>query len=196
MQAATTITGRMVPLDRADIDTDVIMPKQFGKRITRTGYGEVVFHDWRQEPDFVLNDDRFAGANVLVTGPNFGCGSSREHAPWGLQQYGFDAIVAPSFADIFRSNCGKIGLLAVSLSPQACRRLIELADDDPSTPVTIDLTEQRLEAGDVNEHFDLDPYVKRILVGGLDEIALTLGHDDAIAAYERARPGWLPRTRS
>jgi len=196
MQAVTTIHGRMMPLDRADIDTDVIMPKQFGKRMSRTGYGEVVFHDWRQEPGFVLDDDRFAGANVLVTGPNFGCGSSREHAAWGLQQYGFEAIVAPSFADIFRSNCGKIGLLAVSLAPEACRRLIELAGADPTTPVTIDLAEQRFEAGDVAEGFDLDPYVKRILTGGLDEIALSLAQVDAIAAYERSRTRWLPRTRS
>ncbi len=192
MRPVRRIHGRMVPLDRADVDTDQIMPKQFGKRIERTGYGDVVFYHWREEPDFVLNDPRYAGASVLVTGPNFGCGSSREHAPWGLQQYGFDAIVAPSFADIFASNCARIGLLTVTLPPQACDRLLALAAADPTATVSIDLAEQRLVAGDVDARFDIDPHTKRLLLEGLDEIDLALQREAAIAAYEQRRPPWQP----
>jgi 3-isopropylmalate/(R)-2-methylmalate dehydratase small subunit len=190
----TTIEGRMVPLDRADVDTDQIMPKQFLKRIERTGFGEFVFFDWRQEPDFVLNDERYEGANVLVAGPNFGSGSSREHAPWGLQQYGFDAVIAPSFADIFRNNCAKIGLLAVTLPTETCKRLIAMAESDPSTPIRIDLPEQTVRAGDVEASFEIDPHTKHLLVNGLDDIALTLEHADEIASFEQARAGWLPTT--
>ncbi len=194
MNPVTVITGRMVPLDRADVDTDQIMPKQFLKRIERTGFGEFVFHDWRQDPSFILNDPHYEGANVLVTGPNFGSGSSREHAPWGLQQYGFEAIVAPSFADIFRTNCAKTGLLTVSLPPETCRALIDMALREPATPVRIDLPSQEMVAGDVRESFDVDPHTKHLLVEGLDDIALTLRHADAIAAFERQRPAWLPAT--
>ncbi len=192
MQPVTTITGRMVPLDRADVDTDQIMPKQYLKRIERTGFGEFVFDDWRADADFVLNDERYDGANVLVTGPNFGSGSSREHAPWGLQQYGFDAIVAPSFADIFRSNCAKIGLLTVELSAARCKELIALATDEPAATIRIDLPEQVVVTELGTDHFDVDPYTKRLLVEGLDTIALTLQRDDAIAAFEASRPSFMP----
>lgn len=195
MKPVTTITGRMVPLDRADIDTDQIMPKQFLKRIERTGFGEYVFDDWRQDPDFVLNDPRHAGANILVTGPNFGSGSSREHAPWGLQQYGFEAVIAPSFADIFRSNCAKIGLLCVTLPEKVCRELVELATADPATECTIDLPEQRVSAAAVVEDFAFDPHTKHMLVNGLDQIGLTLQLDDEIAAFEAQRPSFMPVTR-
>jgi 3-isopropylmalate/(R)-2-methylmalate dehydratase small subunit len=188
------ITGRMAPLDRADVDTDQIMPKQFLKRIERTGFGEFVFHDWRQDPVFVLNDERYAGANVLVTGPNFGSGSSREHAPWGLQQHGFEAVIAPSFADIFRSNCAKIGLLTIVLPPEACKRLIALAEDDPRAPIRIDLPEQQVVTAAVHEAFEIDPHTKHMLLHGLDDIGLTLGHADAIAAFEAARPSHKPVT--
>jgi len=194
MDPVTVITGRMVPLDRADVDTDQIMPKQFLKRIERTGFGEFVFADWRQDPDFVLNDQRYAGANVLVAGPNFGSGSSREHAPWGLQQYGFDAVVAPSFADIFRNNCAKIGLLTVTLPTDVYKQLIALAQADPSAAITIDLPAQTLVAGDVSASFDFDAHTKHLLVNGLDDIALTLGHAEDITAFERDRPTWLPTT--
>ncbi len=194
MNPVTVITGRMAPLDRADVDTDQIMPKQFLKRIERTGFGAYVFHDWRADPDFVLNDERYAGANVLVTGPNFGSGSSREHAPWGLQQYGFEAIVAPSFADIFRTNCAKVGLLTVTLDAEVCKRLIRLAVDDPAAPIRIDLPEQQLVTGEVRVAFEIDPYTKHLLTEGLDDIALTLDHWEAIAAFESRRPGWLPIT--
>ena len=194
MTPVRVIAGRMVPLWRADVDTDQIMPKQFLKRIERTGFGEFVFHDWRSDPDFVLNDERYTGANVLVTGGNFGSGSSREHAPWGLQQYGFEAIVAPSFADIFRTNCAKIGLLTVELPPQECERLVALSSDDPHAPVRIDLPAQTVGAGGRAVHFDIDPHTKHLLVEGLDDIAMTLARDEEITAFERSRAAWLPTT--
>src|SRR5690606_25935364 len=141
----------------ADIDTDQIMPKEHLKRIERTGFGELVFSDWRNEPDFVLNDPRYAGANVLLTGANFGCGSSREHAPWGLQQYGFEAIIAPSFADIFRNNCVKIGLLTIELPAEQVKQLIAAATEDPATPIEIDLPEQQIVTGVLHTSFEVDP---------------------------------------
>ena len=202
MEPVTEIRSRMVPLDRADVDTDQIMPKQFLKRVERTGFGEFVFADWRQDPSFVLNDPRYAGAEVLVTGANFGSGSSREHAPWGLQQYGFRAVIAPSFADIFRGNSEKIGLLCVELPPDVVRALADLATADPSAEVRVDLRDQVVEAssaaatsarpGAVRAEFDFDPHVKHLLLEGLDDIALTLRHDDAIAAFEAQRPSWMP----
>ncbi|MGH8899297.1 MAG: 3-isopropylmalate dehydratase small subunit [Egibacteraceae bacterium] len=197
MKAVNVIEGRMVPLDRADVDTDQIMPKQFLKRIERTGFGEFVFFDWRAAADFVLNDSRYEGANVLVTGPNFGSGSSREHAPWGLAQYGFEAIVAPSFADIFRNNCAKIGLLTVALPAKVCRQLIELATQDPAgATVRIDLPAQTVTAPIGEWSFDIDPFTKHLLVEGLDDIGLTLQHTDVITSFEARRPSWLPRTVS
>ena len=192
MQPVTTITGRMVPLDRADVDTDQIMPKQYLKRIARTGFGEFVFDDWRADPDFVLNDERYEGANVLVTGPNFGSGSSREHAPWGLQQFGFDAVIAPSFADIFRNNCANIGLLTVELPPERCKELVALATDEPAATIRIDLPEQVVVTELGTDHFDVDLHTKRLLVEGLDSIALTLQRDDAITAFEASRPSYTP----
>jgi 3-isopropylmalate/(R)-2-methylmalate dehydratase small subunit len=194
VRRVTVIEGGMVPLDRADVDTDQIMPKQFLKRIERTGFGEFVFADWRADPGFVLNDARYAGANVLVAGSNFGSGSSREHAPWGLQQYGFEAVVAPSFADIFRANCAKIGLLCVELPAAVCKRLVALAQAEPTTTITVDLPAQRVRAGAVDVTFAIDPFTKHLLVEGLDDIALTVQHDDAIVAYERQRPTWRPTT--
>lgn len=192
MQAVTTVTGTMVPLDRADVDTDQIMPKQHLKRIERTGFGEFVFDDWRANPAFVLNDERYAAANVLVTGPNFGSGSSREHAPWGLQQYGFDAIIAPSFADIFRNNCSRIGLLTVVLPPDRCRALIELATREPAATIRIDLPEQVVVTEAGTDPFEIDPFAKHLLVEGLDQIGLTLARDDEISAFEAERPAFLP----
>lgn len=194
MKPVTEIKGRMVPLFRADVDTDQIMPKQFLKRIERTGFGEFVFDDWRQDPDFVLNDERYGGAKVLVTGPNFGSGSSREHAPWGLQQYGFEAIIAPSFADIFRSNCAKIGLLCVELPEKAVRLLVELAEQQPDAECVIDLPLQNVAAGEVEADFDFDAHAKHMLVNGLDQIGLTLEQDENIAAFEEARPAFMPVT--
>jgi 3-isopropylmalate/(R)-2-methylmalate dehydratase small subunit len=196
VKAVGVIEGRMVPLDRADVDTDQIMPKQHLKRIERTGFGEFVFADWRSDPAFVLNDARYDGANVLVAGPNFGSGSSREHAPWGLQQYGFDAVVAPSFADIFRNNCAKIGLLTVELPAGVCKRLAALATDDPASGVRVDLVQQEVVTALGVERFEIDPFVKHLLVEGLDDIGLTLRHADAITRFEASRPVWLPTTRA
>jgi 3-isopropylmalate/(R)-2-methylmalate dehydratase small subunit len=194
VKPVAVVEGRMVPLWRADVDTDQIMPKQFLKRIERTGFGEHVFHDWRADPEFVLNDERYAGASILVSGPNFGCGSSREHAPWGLQQWGFDAVIAPSFADIFRNNCAKVGLLTVELDAEVCRRLVAMAEADPAQVARIDLRGQRVQAGDVDDTFVIDPHTKHCLLEGLDDIGMSLQHADAITAFERTRPGWLPVT--
>lgn len=194
MNPVNVIAGRMVPLDRADVDTDQIMPKEHLKRIERTGFGEFLFSDWRSDPDFVLNDPRYTGANVLVTGPNFGSGSSREHAPWGLQQYGFDAIIAPSFADIFRNNCAKIGLLTVELPADVVKQLVAAAIEDPQAPIRIDLPEQQVVTGAVHTAFDVDPFTKHLLVHGLDDIELTLQHADDIDAFEAQRPAFLPTT--
>ena len=189
--------GRMAPLDRANVDTDQIIPKQFLKRIERSGFGPFLFADWRRnDPDFVLNRPEYEGASVLVTGPNFGCGSSREHAPWSLQDAGFRAIIAPGFADIFRSNCLKIGLLPVQLPERSVRRLLELAVEDPATTVTVDLETQTVSAAGLSERFDVDPFARGCLLEGWDAVALTLRHDDAIAAYEAGRDPWLAAVRA
>ncbi|GIU91187.1 MAG: 3-isopropylmalate dehydratase small subunit [Acidimicrobiia bacterium] len=195
MKAVTVVVGSMAPLRRANVDTDQIMPKQFLKRIERTGYGQFLFHDWRKEdPDFVLNRPEYSSAKILVTGPNFGSGSSREHAPWGLQDWGFEAIVAPSFADIFKNNCTKIGLLPVELSPKEVEWLMELAESDPSAEVTIDLDAQTVTYRDEFEaRFEIDGFTKWRLLNGYDDIGLTLRHEDAISAFEGTRPAHRPR---
>jgi 3-isopropylmalate/(R)-2-methylmalate dehydratase small subunit len=193
MDAFRAHEGRMAPLDRANVDTDQIIPKQFLKRIERSGFGPFLFYDWRRtDPGFVLNRPEYEGASVLVTGPNFGCGSSREHAPWSLQDAGFRAVIAPSFADIFRTNCMKIGLLPVALPEPSVRRLLELAEEDPATAVTVDLESLTVSAAGFSERFELDPYARECLLNGWDAIALTLRHDDEIAAYEARREDWLP----
>jgi 3-isopropylmalate/(R)-2-methylmalate dehydratase small subunit len=179
MEAITTISGNVSVLDRTDVDTDQIMPKQFLKRVERTGFGEFLFYDWAKEPGWDLPRNP-----ILVTGRNFGCGSSREHAPWGLQDYGFKAIVAPSFADIFKSNCTKIGLLPIELSEAEVRELMDAARTQPAT---IDLDAQEIRFGDTVARFEIDPETKHRLYNGLDDIALTLAQDDAIGAYERER---------
>ena len=198
MKAVETITATMAPLPRADVDTDQIMPKQFLKRVERTGYGEFLFHDWSRTPDgqldphFVLNRPEYRGAGILVTGRNFGSGSSREHAPWGLQDWGFRAIVAPSFADIFKTNCTKIGLLPVELSPKEVIWLTELAQERPGAEVEIDLIEQTVTAEGFAATFEIDPYIKHRLLHGLDDIEITLQREAEIAEFEQRRPGYLP----
>jgi 3-isopropylmalate/(R)-2-methylmalate dehydratase small subunit len=185
MKAFERLTARVAVLDRADVDTDQIMPKQFLKRIERTGFGEFVFFDWAKDPDFELNRPEYAGARVLVTGRNFGSGSSREHAPWGLQEYGFDVIVAPSFADIFRSNCIKIGLLPVVLPPDEVKELMRSGGRE----VTVDLDAQTVEDADGRLFgFEFDPDDKRRLLEGLDDIGLTLALGGEIDAYEERTP--------
>ena len=181
MQAIETISGPVSHLDRADVDTDQIMPKQFLKRVERTGFGEFLFFDWAKEPGWDLPPNP-----ILVAGENFGCGSSREHAPWGLQDYGFQAIVAPSFGDIFYSNCTKIGLLPVAIADAHGRALAAAAEGQ------VDLRAQEVryrgaDGGLVSVHFDIDQEIRRRLLDGLDDIALTLQHDETIASYESAR---------
>ena len=176
MEAIKTITGPVSVLDRTDVDTDQIMPKQFLKRVERTGFGEYLFYDWAKQPGWELPRNP-----ILVTGRNFGCGSSREHAPWGLQDYGFKAVVAPSFADIFASNCTKIGLLPVKLGEDEVRALMQAGE------ATIDLEAQELRFGDTVARFEIDPETKHRLLNGLDDIAMTLAQEDAIAAYEAQR---------
>jgi len=193
MDKFTVLNGVVAPLDRANVDTDQIIPKQFLKRIERTGFGPFLFYDWRRnDPGFVLNRPEYEGASVLVTGPNFGCGSSREHAPWSLQDAGFRAVIASSFADIFRNNCLKIGLLPVQLPETSVRRLLELAGEDPATVVAVDLEAGSVTAAGFSERFEVDPFARECLLHGWDGIALTLRHEDAIAAYEAAREAWLP----
>lgn len=193
MKAIDQITGTIAPLPRANVDTDQIMPKQYLKRVERTGYGEFVFAAWRKEPGFVLERPEYQNAKILVTGPNFGSGSSREHAPWGLQDWGFEAVVAPSFADIFFNNCTKIGLLPVVLSEKECRYLIELAEAEPDAEVTLSLPDQTVTyRQQFDARFEIDPFTKWCLTEGLDDIGLTLRHQAEIDAFESGRPAWKP----
>ena len=194
MEPFKTVTGTTAPLDRANVDTDQIMPKEFLKRIERTGFGEFVFHNWRQEEDdFVLARPEFRDAPILVAGPNFGSGSSREHAPWGLQDWGYKVVIAPSFADIFRSNCGKIGLLTVEL-PEADVR--ELLDGAPAE-ITVSLEDRTVTMPDGRVvAFAFDDKVRENLLNGWDDIALTLLREDRIAEYERTRERQGPSTLS
>ena len=194
MEPFTTVTGTTAPLDRANVDTDQIMPKEFLKRIERTGFGEFLFHNWRQEEtDFVLERPEFRDAPVLVAGPNFGSGSSREHAPWGLQDWGYKVIIAPSFADIFRSNCGKIGLLAVQLGEADVRELLDAAPAE----ITVSLEDRTVTMPDGRVvAFEIDEKVRENLINGWDDIALTLLREDKIAEYERDRERQGPSTLS
>jgi 3-isopropylmalate/(R)-2-methylmalate dehydratase small subunit len=192
MEPFTRVTGVLAPLDRSDVDTDQIIPKQFLKRIERSGYGPFLFYDWRRQGDFILDRAEYRGAQVLVTGANFGCGSSREHAPWSLLDAGFRAVIAPSFADIFKSNSFRCGLLPVELPEPAVRQLIELALLDPGMEITVDLERQRVAAGGFGASFALDPFFRECLLNGWDEVALTLRHEDDIARFESGRPAWLP----
>ena len=195
MQGVKQVDGRMAPLDLADVDTDQIIPKQFLKRIERTGYGPFLFYDWRARDNFVLDRPEYAGASVLVAGANFGCGSSREHAAWALRDFGFKAIVAPTFADIFRANCYKTGLLAVTLPESQVRHLIDLVSEDPTVEVIVDLQAQQVRGDGFSYRFEIDPFARECLLHGLDEIALVERHDDDIATYEKTRAGWLPSVK-
>lgn len=200
MEPIRTVAGTMAPMPRAQVDTDQIIPKQFLKRIERTGFGEFLFYDWaldaegERDPDFVLNRPEYQGATVLVAGPDFGTGSSREHAPWALADWGFEAIIAPSFGDIFRTNCGKIGLLAVELPSEVVESLLALADDDPQAVAEVDLERQLVTAPGVEAHFEIDSFTKYMLAEGLDEIGVTLLEEEAIAGFEAARPEFKPVT--
>jgi len=198
VEPVNTITGTMVPLMRPNVDTDQIVAKQSLKRVDRTGFGPYLFYDWAHdsegEPrtDFVLNDPAYRAARVLVTGRNFGSGSSREHAPWGLMDWGFRAIVATSFADIFRRNCYKNGLLPVVLDESAVKHLADLAQEDPTAEVVVDLEAQKVTAAKLESTFEIDPFVKECLLKGLDEIDLTLTAEAEIARFEDSRPRYKP----
>jgi 3-isopropylmalate/(R)-2-methylmalate dehydratase small subunit len=192
MEKVATIVGRALPLDRADVDTDQIIPAEYLKRVERTGFGEFLFDSWRKDPEFELNRPEYAGASILIAGPNFGSGSSREHAVWALEDAGFKAVIAPSFADIFRNNCFKIGLLPVELPAESVRALMDAVLDDPATEITVDLESQAVTAPAVEERFEIDGHTRWRLLEGLDDIGLTLRHADEIEAYEANRPAWLP----
>lgn len=204
MRAFTAVDSIVCPIDANDVDTDQIVPKQYLKRIERTGFGPFAFAEWRYEPDgtpkpeFAMNRPEHAGAEVMVTGRNFGCGSSREHAPWALEDAGFRVIIAPSFADIFRTNCGKIGVLCVELPDADVRRIFELVAKDPAVRCRVDLAAQTVHVDGtqgmegVEATFVIDGHTKRCLLEGLDDIGLTLQHEADIAAYEARRPAWRP----
>ena len=187
MKPVVRVSGRMLPLDRADVDTDQIIPKQFLKRIERTGYGPFLFYDWRQDEDFVLNRPEHEGASVMVTGANFGCGSSREHAPWAIRDAGFRAVIAPSFADIFRANCFKTGLMPVTLPQSQVQHLIDLASEDPGAEITVDLQKSEVRGDGFAYRFEMDAFQRECLLEGLDEISLVERHEKDIAAFEASR---------
>jgi 3-isopropylmalate/(R)-2-methylmalate dehydratase small subunit len=189
MQAFVQETGVVAPLDRVDVDTDQIIPKQFLKRIERTGFGQFLFFDWIKDPSFVLNNPAYKGASIIVSGRNFGCGSSREHAPWALQDYGFKVVIAPSFGDIFFNNSFKNGMLPIVLPEQTVNEILARAKERPGYKLTVDLERQVVsdEEGEVAK-FEVDPYRRNLLLNGLDDIGLTLKHEDEISAYERKQP--------
>jgi 3-isopropylmalate/(R)-2-methylmalate dehydratase small subunit len=194
MKAVRVHTGTAVPLPRSDVDTDQIIPSDWLKRVERTGFGRGLFSEWRDEPSFVLNDERFAGASILVAGPNFGVGSSREHAVWALMDYGFDVVIAPRFGDIFRNNSTKNGLVPVVLSEEVVTRLHVALEDDPATEIVIDVERLVVEVPSLGivEAFALDESTQHRFLHGLDDIGISLSHEDEIAAFEKSRPAWLP----
>jgi 3-isopropylmalate/(R)-2-methylmalate dehydratase small subunit len=199
MEAVRIITGTAVPLDRSDVDTDQIIPAEWLKRIQRTGFGAGLFSTWREnDRDFVLNRQEHAGASILVAGPNFGVGSSREHAVWALEDYGFKAIVAPRFGDIFRNNCTKVGLVPVVVTPEVGAALMRAVEADPSLEITIDVERGTVEApaAGITGTFPMDSFTRMRLLEGLDDIGLTLRNEGGISTYEAARPDYLFTTRS
>jgi 3-isopropylmalate/(R)-2-methylmalate dehydratase small subunit len=197
MKPVRRIVGKAVPLGYADVDTDQIIPSEWCKRVERTGYEDGLFAQWREEADFVLNQPRYAGAEILLAGHNFGCGSSREHAVWALLDYGFRAVIAPSFGDIFRNNSLKMGLVPAELPVETVDKLLASMESDPSAQIAIDIEALTVEAPDagVAVDFPLDGFTRWRLVNGLDELEMTLRHEDSIAAYEKRRPSWMPSTR-
>jgi 3-isopropylmalate/(R)-2-methylmalate dehydratase small subunit len=194
MDAVRVITGRGVPLVRSDVDTDQIIPSDWLKRVERTGFGAGLFSEWRENSDFVLNQERYDGANILVAGPNFGTGSSREHAVWALMDYGFQAVLSSRFADIFRNNSGKMGLVVAVIPEDAVHRLWEAIEEDPHIEIVVDVEHKRVAAPAIglDVAFDLDDFTQYRLLNGLDDVGLTLTHDAEIGSYESRRPVWMP----
>ena len=193
MKAVSIITGRGVPLKRSDVDTDQIIPAEWLKRVERTGFEKGLFSTWRDDRNFVLNDERYAGASVLVAGPSFGVGSSREHAVWAIQQGGFDAVIAPSFSDIFRNNCTKNGLVPVVLSEPTVNRIWEVIEADASAEITIYMQRLTVEipSAGITEKFDMDASTQDRFIRGLDDVGITMSKGDAISSFETSRPAWL-----
>jgi len=198
MDAFTTHTGIGVPLKRSNVDTDQIIPAVYLKRVTRSGFEDGLFSAWRNDPAFVLNNSAYDGGSVLVAGPDFGTGSSREHAVWALQNYGFKVVISSRFADIFRGNSGKSGLVAAQVDEKVVQKLWHLLDTQPGSTITVDLESRTVSAGEgtdaVSDSFDIDDYTRWRLLEGLDDIGITLGHEADITAYEATRPSWKPAT--
>lgn len=193
MKAVRVVSGRGVPLKRSDVDTDQIIPAEWLKRVERTGFEKGLFSTWRDDRNFVLNDERYAGASILVAGKSFGVGSSREHAVWAIQQGGFNAVIAPSFSDIFRNNCGKNGLIVVELSETIVAKLWEIIEADPSTEITVDVERLTVEVPSrgISEKFAMNQDTQNRFLNGLDDIAISLKHDAAISQFEKTRPSWF-----
>ena len=194
MEAFSVHTGIAAPLRRSNVDTDQIIPAEYLKRITRTGFEDGLFSAWRKDPDFVLNQPQYAQATILVAGPDFGTGSSREHAVWALQDYGFQVIISSRFADIFRGNSGKGGLLTAQVQQHMVEELWAAIEADPAAPMTVDLDAEEIRIGSLVAEFEVDPYVRWRLMEGLDDIGITLTHEPDIAAFEQTRPSFKPTT--
>lgn len=194
MEKFLTHTGVVAPLERSAVDTDQIIPAVFLKRVTKTGFEDALFSTWRQDPDFVLNRAEFTGASILVAGPDFGTGSSREHAVWALRDYGFRVVLSPRFADIFRGNSGKQGLLAGVISEADAEAIWAIVRADPGIRMTVDLEQRLATIGDLQVPFEIDDYTRWRLLEGLDDIGLTLRNEEAIAQFEARRESWRPRT--
>jgi 3-isopropylmalate/(R)-2-methylmalate dehydratase small subunit len=194
MDKLTSHTGTALPLRRSNVDTDQIIPAVYLKRVTRTGFEDGLFAAWRRDPKFVINQHEYDGASVLVAGPDFGTGSSREHAVWALTDYGFRVVLSSRFADIFRSNSGKAGLLAAQVEQDVVEQLWKLIEADPTTEVTVDLAAREVRAADLVAPFHIDDYTRWRLLEGLDDIGITLSHEDHISAFEVTRPSWKPAT--
>ena len=193
MKSVHVISGRGVPLRRSDVDTDQIIPAEWLKRVERTGFEKGLFSTWRDDRNFVLNDERYVGASILVAGPSFGVGSSREHAVWAIQQGGFDAVIAPSFSDIFRNNCAKNGLVPVVVPESTVEAIWNAIEDDPATEITVDVERLNVEvpAAGITHTFPMDPQTQHRFLNGLDDVGITLTHADDITAFEQHRPEWL-----
>jgi 3-isopropylmalate/(R)-2-methylmalate dehydratase small subunit len=195
MEKFTSHTGTALPLRRSNVDTDQIIPAVYLKRVTRTGFEDGLFGAWRNDPEFVLNQPQYDGVSILLAGPDFGTGSSREHAVWALMDYGFKVVLSSRFADIFRGNSGKAGLLSVPVEQDVIEQLWALVEADPTTQITVDLEAREVRAGDLVAPFQIDDYTRYRLLNGLDDVGITLSNEADISAYEATRPSWKPVTQ-
>ena len=193
MKKLNTINSTMLPLNMSNVDTDQIMPKQFLKRVERSGYGDFLFHDWKKDPDFPLNNEAYKGSKVLVAGDNFGTGSSREHAPWGLQDWGFDAIISTKFADIFRLNSINIGLVPIETNQDNVSALFAKIENNPGTNIEISIENKTVQCEEIVFSFDLDDFSQKRILEGLDKIDITLDYTDQIDSFSKSRKKWMPK---